>query len=130
MLSYALAALLLFVPLVLGGGASIWLGRALALQILAEKSDLPPWLEALAPLKGRWLRLLLTAPAILFAMATVFLIVVAPLYYLISLAISLYYYTPVLGCLLIGLLGILTIAALVTLRKAKRAGIAAGERTR
>jgi hypothetical protein len=55
------------------------MGWYLAQGILAEDAHLPHWLEALAPLKGRWLRLLLSAPAIGVLMLLVFLAVALPL---------------------------------------------------
>lgn len=44
----------------------------LARRILAEGPHLPQWLEAVSPLKGRWLRLFLSAPALLFLILSVF----------------------------------------------------------
>jgi hypothetical protein len=66
--------LLCAVPVLIGLVCALWFGRAIFLALLADPEPfVPGWLEGWMPLKGRWLRGLLAAPAILFAMAMVWL---------------------------------------------------------
>jgi hypothetical protein len=53
--------------------ASGLVGRRFACEILAEEPNLPSWLETVAPVKGRWLALLLAGPSLLVAMLMTFI---------------------------------------------------------
>lgn len=117
-------------PVLVAAGVSGWLGWGLGKQVLAEEAELPQWLEALAPLKGRWLRLLMMMPVILIAMAVTFLALAGSLYYLLLLALFLCYYVPILGCLMLGLLGVLCVMAFLAVRKTMQEGNAAREKAR
>jgi hypothetical protein len=51
------------------------LGCTMVMDVLANREPLPGWFEAVTPLKGRWLRLLLAAPGITVFVVCVFVIV-------------------------------------------------------
>lgn len=105
-------------------GASGYLARSLVQAILTEEPDHPPWLEALAPLKGRWLRLFLFTPVVLFATAVTFLVVSLPLLYLVGLLLLLCGYNPAAGFLAYAL--IYAIGVRIYRRNARETAIAAG----
>ena len=54
------------------GYVTLLVGRSLVTDLLANRAPLPGWLEAIAPLKGRWLRLFLTAPMLALLLVLVF----------------------------------------------------------
>lgn len=69
-------AFLLAVPV--AGWIAYQSGRALIRRVLDEGLvGIPPWLEALLPLRGRWLHLLLIGPIALAISVAVFLGVLA-----------------------------------------------------
>ena len=55
-----------------GGYVAFYVGRTMVQDILANPDPLPAWLEAVAPLKGRWLRLFLSAPGVVLCAALIF----------------------------------------------------------
>lgn len=65
----------LVVAVLIAAGISSWLAWSMARGILAEEPSHPRWLEAVMPLKGRWLALLLSTPVILLTLLTTFAIV-------------------------------------------------------
>jgi len=58
-----------------------WMGWCLSHRLLADQTQLAACIEGAAPLKGRWLRLLIYSPALAAAVLLVFLAVVIPLLY-------------------------------------------------
>lgn len=69
----------LILPALVALTASARVGWYFALEVLREEPRTPAWLEGIAPLKGRWLWLLLSSPAILVAMLMTLLGAGAPL---------------------------------------------------
>lgn len=116
------------IVLVAAVGASGYLARSLVQAILAEEPDNPTWLEALAPLKGRWLRLFLFTPVILFATAVTFLVVSLPLVYLAGLLLLLFGYNPAAGFLAYALLYAIGVRGYR--RNAPETAITVGDRNR
>ena len=54
---------------------SFRVGRVLVTEILADARPMPAWLEAVAPVKGRWLRLLLASPGLALFLTIAFIAV-------------------------------------------------------
>jgi hypothetical protein len=50
------------------------IGKPLVCGIHADRRPMPAWLEAVAPVRGRWLRLLLAGPAVAIFLVVVFLV--------------------------------------------------------
>ncbi|MCC2668342.1 MAG: hypothetical protein K0Q72_813 [Armatimonadetes bacterium] len=58
-----------------GAYLSFCVCRTMVTDIFANDVPLPAWLEAIAPLKGRWLRLFIAAPGIVSMAVFVFAVV-------------------------------------------------------
>ena len=58
------------------GCVAFRLGKTMVLDVLANADPMPAWLEAVMPLKGRWLRLLLAAPGIAVFVVVAFTMVI------------------------------------------------------
>lgn len=86
---------------------SILLGLNWARQILREEPKTPPWIEALAPLKGRWLWLLLSTPMLLFGVWMMFLGLLLPLTFVGMVASVLWGESGLLGTLILGGTGLI-----------------------
>jgi hypothetical protein len=65
---------LMFLPLLGATVITVALGRVMWQGIRDDHGDAPRWLEAIAPLKGRWLSYFLAAPGFLIFLAAVFCI--------------------------------------------------------
>ena len=59
-----------------GGPVAFHVGRTVVRDILANPEPMPAWLEAIAPLKGRWLRLFLATPGVVSATILIFGLIV------------------------------------------------------
>ena len=59
-----------------GGTAAFQVGRTVVRDILANPEPMPAWLEAIAPLKGRWLRLFVATPGVVLATMMIFGLIV------------------------------------------------------
>ena len=72
------------VAVALSGYVTVRVGRSLVTVFLEDSEPLPGWLEAAAPLKGRWLRLFLLSPIL----ALLLLFVFSATLYLLSLLLA------------------------------------------
>jgi hypothetical protein len=77
-------------------------GRALVTDVQRMETDFPPWLEAISPLKGRWLALLLLMPVILVLALIAWVLVAGGLTLVSFTALYLLLVLPPLGLLVFG----------------------------
>lgn len=77
-------------------------GWSLVMTVLRMETDFPPWLEAVSPLKGRWLSLLLSMPLILGLSLIAWVLAAGGLTLLSFMALFLLQVLPPIGLLALG----------------------------
>jgi hypothetical protein len=97
-----LAMVLIGISLLAGTFYAAQFGWSLVTTVLRMESDFPPWLEAVSPLKGRWLSLLLSMPLILGLSLIAWVLVAGGLTLVSLAALYLLLVLPPLGLLVLG----------------------------